>query len=111
MNPGSSPKGIISRHSTDKITDILRDRFPSWPPRSTLPSPIEPESFLVPADDGLWLDKDQRFSPILPKSYKYDPEEPISILEARSLNISFQDIELIPEREAFQGKRMVRPQR
>ncbi len=65
----------------------------------------------MPADDGLWLDKDQRFSPIVEKSYKHDPEEPISILEARSLNTSFQDIELIPEREVFQGKRTVRPQR
>jgi len=65
----------------------------------------------VPADDGLWLDKDQRFSPIVPKSYSHDPEEPISILEARSLDTSFHDIEFMPEREVFQGKRTVRPQR
>jgi hypothetical protein len=65
----------------------------------------------VPVDDGLWLDKDQRFPPIVPKSYKHDPEKPMSILEARSPNTSFQDIELIPEREDFQGKRTVRPQR
>jgi hypothetical protein len=51
-----------------------------------------------------------RLRTILPKSYEQDPEEPVSILEAWSPNIPFQDIELIPEREVFQGERATRPQ-
>ena len=43
----------------------------------------------MPSDDGFGLDKDQRFSPIVPESYKNDPEEPVSILKVLSLGISF----------------------
>ncbi len=74
----------------DKITNILGDRFPSWLPLSVFPSPVELEALLVPADDGLRFYGDQRISPVLPKSYKHYPEEPVSILEMRSLNTSSQ---------------------
>jgi hypothetical protein len=65
----------------------------------------------VPADDRFRFDENQWFSPIAPESCGHYPQEPVSILEARSLGISFQDIELMPERQVFQGKRTMRPQR
>ena len=61
--------------------------------------------------NGLWFYNDQRTSPVFPKSNERYPEKSISIFEARSLNTSFQDIQLIPEREVLQGKRTMRPQR
>lgn len=54
---------------------------------------------------GPWLDNDQWFSPIAPKSYKHSPEEPVSILEMRSLKTTFQDTELMPERERSNSMR------
>ncbi|MBI4831123.1 MAG: hypothetical protein HY801_06125 [Candidatus Lindowbacteria bacterium] len=65
----------------------------------------------MPPDDGFRPDEDERFSPIAPESCENNPEEPVSIPEMRSLGIPFQDIELMPEREGFQGKRTMRPQR
>jgi hypothetical protein len=53
----------------------------------------------VPADYGFGFEENQWFSPIAPESCEQDPQEPVSILEARSLGISFQDIELMPEME------------
>ena len=111
VNSRRTPKWIVSRHGADKLTDIIGNRPPSRPSRSTLPSPIQSESFLVPAYDGFGLNENQRFSPIVPESYKNDPEEPVSILETRSLGIPFQDIELMPEREVFQSQLAMRLQR
>jgi hypothetical protein len=65
----------------------------------------------VPADDGFGFEKNQWFSPIPPESREHDPDEPVSVFETWSLGISFQDIELMPQREVFQGKRTMRPQR
>jgi hypothetical protein len=65
----------------------------------------------VPSDDGFWLDEEQLISPILEKACEQNPEQPVTILDMRSLCISFQDFKLMSEREAFQGKCTMRPQR
>ena len=50
MNPGSSPEGIVPRHSYNEVTNILGNLLSPRPSGTTLPSPIPAESLLVPTD-------------------------------------------------------------
>jgi hypothetical protein len=50
------------------------------------------------------LDQCQRLSPIGQVSQQENPEGSISIRQAGLFGVSAQDIELMPEREVFQGQ-------
>ena len=65
----------------------------------------------MPPDDGLGLDQCQRLLPISPVSRQENPKGSISIREVGPFCVSFQDFELMPEREVFQGQYPAGPQR
>ena len=46
-------------HLLDEFYDLPRDAWPAWPSARD-PSPVSPESLVVPAEDRLWLDDEQR---------------------------------------------------
>ena len=64
----------------------------------------------MPPDNGLGLDNGQPISPVGPDSGQDDPKGPVSVRQAGPFRISFQDIELMPEREVFQDRRAMGPQ-
>jgi hypothetical protein len=50
-------------HYSNQIASFLRNSRTSGSPMTYFPSPIPPESLMMPADDGFRLDHDQRGTP------------------------------------------------
>ena len=82
VNPRGTPKGIMSGHLADEITDLGGNPAPTRPSRTAFPSPVEAKPSPVPPDDGLGLDDGQRMSPVGPDSGQYDPQRSIPIGQA-----------------------------
>jgi len=51
----------------------------------------------MPTDDRLGLDDDQRFAPASPDARQPDPEETISVLDRRTLPLSLENGQLLPQ--------------
>jgi hypothetical protein len=74
-----------------------------------LPGPPEPETLLVPGDDGLRLDEDQRRSPSGPDTRQHDPEPPVCLREPDSVRSgALQYVKLVPQGQDFKMKRRAR---
>ncbi len=102
MDPGRTPERVFEGHALDEVADLLRSPRPS--PNSALPSPIEPKSLAVPADDSLGLYDRERFTPVPQDAGKNDPEKAVAILEANTGSRALQDMELMAQSEVLEGE-------
>jgi len=59
--------------------------------------PEEPEDLAMPTDDRFGLDDDQRFAPASPDARQQDPEETICVLDRRTLPLSLENGQLLPQ--------------
>src|SRR5262249_17370230 len=59
-----APQRVLSTHSLNQLTEMVRNGWASWPPVMALPRPEQPEGVAMPRDDGVRLDDDQRRSPV-----------------------------------------------
>ena len=76
VNLGGSPTRILCREAQDQRPDLFGDSRPAAAgPRS--PTPVQPKTDPVPADDGLGLDDDQNIGPAGPEAADGGPEEPV----------------------------------
>ena len=60
VNARRAPEWILTTHSANQFSYVLRHRRP---PRSTatyLPGPEQTKALAVPSNDGVWFDDDQR---------------------------------------------------
>jgi len=53
----------------------------------------------MPADNGVWLDQDQRLSPCWPQPLQSDPKQSVGLGKLRLRMTSRQDRELLPQGE------------
>ena len=74
---------------------LTEDSWSASLPR--LPSPKQPETSPMPADDGLRLHQDELGSPILTEAPQHDPEQPVPRPEAGSLDTPPEDGKLLAE--------------
>ena len=51
----------------------------------------------MPAHDGVWLDDDERRAPVPPRVGEEHPKQSISIAEWRTLDGTFEHLELLTE--------------
>ena len=56
----------------------------------------------MPGYNGLGLDQPQRFLPSRPESTQDDPEGTVPIPESRSLDLAFEDQDLLTQGQVFQ---------
>jgi hypothetical protein len=56
----------------------------------------------MPPQHGVWLDDHQRRSPSAPHGGQQDPEDPVTVLEARRPAGASHGVELLPQREVLQ---------
>jgi hypothetical protein len=64
-------------HLKDELSDFVGDRWPAWPVRSALPTPVEAKTLPVPAEDGLRLNEDESATPSGPDLREVGPQESI----------------------------------
>jgi hypothetical protein len=64
-------------HLKDELSDLVGDRWPAWPVRSALPTPVEAKTLPVPAEDGLRLNEDESATPSGPDLREVGPQESI----------------------------------
>ncbi len=108
-NPRRTPGWILGDHGEDKFTQFFADAlsFHAIPaPRE--PRPIQLESCLVPAHDGLWMDENQCPLPSRPKPPQDDPKQFVRSGKPRLRMFLFQNDELLPKRQVLQQKIMSR---
>jgi hypothetical protein len=73
---GGSPTRILRRQAPDQRPEFFSSLLPTSA-RSGTPTPVQPKTRAVPADDGLGLDDDQDVGPTGPEVAEGRPEEPV----------------------------------
>lgn len=98
MNARSSPARVGETHLPNQIGDFRRYRRAIFA-TPTLPSPIEAKSLAMPGDDRLWLDQEQRRTPIVPQSGEPNPRDSIRPAKTQLVTAArtLQDQELVAE--------------
>ena len=76
MDPGRPLIGVLLRQAPDQLTNLLRD-LRSSAARPGAPTPVEPETSAVPADDGLRLYDDEDLIPARPTAAQAGPEKSV----------------------------------
>src|ERR1700678_1256966 len=100
MYPRRSPAGVLGNHPEDQIPNFLRN--PSPPCRLSDPGdqpPVETKACPVPPDHCLWRHQDQSFLPGEPELMSNDPEQFVEQIEPWPRMSTFQNGELLPQRE------------
>ena len=102
MDARSTPTRVGETHSPDEVSDFTRYRRTTCA-MATLPSPIQPESLSMPADDGFRLHDNQCGSPISPQPGKPNPEDAVSGIEAELMTTAgtLQNQELMTKGKDF----------
>jgi len=112
MNSRRTPSRILGNHTEDKFAQFFADAFSSSAvPMPREPCPIQLESCLVPANNGLRLDKDQGPFPFRPKPPHYHPEQFVWCGKARLRMPLLQYGELLPQCQVFQQQVSARTDR
>ena len=97
-----APTRVLFRHLADQSSNLLGDLRPTAA-RSGTPTPIQPKTRAVPADDGLGLDDDQDVGPMGPEAAEGRPEEPVEGVQGRPRPFAFEHGDLLSEGEDFEG--------
>ena len=105
MDARRAPCWILSNHSEDQLSNLLRYLFsPSWRPGFRNHLPIQAESGPVPPDDRFRGDDNEVLLPAKPNSPSNYPEGLIEETEDRPRTAPRQHSELLPKREIFQDE-------
>ena len=108
-DPRTAPGGIDSPHLTDELNQFpVFCRAPNS--RARLPSPKEPESCPVPADDGFGSEDQQSTFPTGPPSLEDDPDQPIPWAELGSVVVTVEHRNLVSQGQDLQGEIVVEPE-
>ena len=112
VNSRSPPCGVLRDHAEDEIAQLLTRGFPSHTDTfARVPVPIQPEPGPVPAQDGVWLDKEQGSSPSRPQSPQSNPKQSVGRRKSWLGMVPRQDCELLPQGKIFQKEEAARPNR
>ena len=102
MNPGRTPARVGCSHSLDQITDLTTDSRPSRSFGFEFPEKLETLS--VPADNGIRVDNDKRFTPRAPDSGKENPEKSIRHSNLRPPVRPFHHDQLLAKRQVLSSE-------
>src|SRR5512132_350911 len=94
-----SPGGILTRHTSDQVTNLQINPRASDTTSSGLPAPVALEALPMPLDNCLWLDDDQDGAPVAPQMRQDNPKQAISIMKPRSTRVASQDHQLLAQSE------------
>jgi len=105
MYPRRSPAWILGNHTVDQIPNLLRNSSPPcWLSDPRDQTPVETKACPMPPNHCLWGDHDQSFFPGGPELLGNNPEQFVEQIEPWPWMSTFQNGELLPQREIFQYK-------
>src|SRR5215471_1846393 len=108
-NARRPPQGIGAPHVPDEIAHFFgKGRTASLASLAQL-SPVIPEPFLLPGNDGARLHERQGLLPARPQARQPAPEEAISWPKLGTRNGVLIDSQLMPQGHVFEAQRLVRP--
>ena len=102
MNAWRTPGCIFSDHAEDEVAQFPAHAFSSRMGRLPRdPRPIQLESYPMPANDSLWLDKDQCPLPSRPYAPQHHPEQFVGNRNPRLRMSLLPNSELLPKSYVF----------
>src|SRR5262245_27589353 len=101
-NARRAPSRIRLPHILDQLADLSRDGRSSRLATLTEPSPMVPESFLLPSNDRARLDEREHLLPAGPQPREPDPEETVGRPQHWARAALFIDRELMTQGDEFQ---------
>mgnify|MGYP001817640798 CR=1 FL=1 len=102
--PRCTPAWFGLRHPSDELTDVRGNGWSTLSVPTAFPSPILPEAFSVPSDNGLGLDDREYLGPIRPDPGQENPKESVALFQMRTFDRTLQDSVLLPQCEILEGK-------
>jgi len=102
VNTRRAPGGILGNHTEDELAQFPARRLPAnliLPSRD--PSPVQPKSSFVPADNGIRLDEYQHPFPSRPQSPQQNPKQFVERRKSRLRMPLPQDRKLLPQSHIF----------
>jgi hypothetical protein len=95
---GAPPGRVLVDHAEDEFAQLFGDAFSSQTVAMLRkPRPVQLESRLMPTNNGLRLDEDQRLLPFRPKPPQDNPKQFVRGCKSRLGMSPFQDGELLPK--------------
>ena len=102
MDLGGAPVRILLRQSSDQPLDLIGDVRSAASPAGS-PTPIQPETGTVPADDRLGFNDDEDVLPARPHAPQRRPEETVQAVQSRPRSLALEHGNLLSQGEDFEG--------
>ena len=102
MNLGRSPARVVLRQAPDEHTNLFTN-LRSAAARPRAPTPVEPKTSAVPADDGRGFDDDEDVGPARPPTAQDRPKEPVQRIQDWPRPFAFEHGDLLSESQNFEG--------
>lgn len=100
LNPQSAPRRVFLGNAADQFADFGVDfRSAVLVPR--FPSPVEPKTAAMPANDCFRITNHEAGSPIRPEPRQPDPENPVALPQSRAFHRTLEDDNLLSQRQVF----------
>src|SRR5215813_6379805 len=100
---GAPQVGILGNHMENQVPDLLRNPLSAGVlPHPGDHPPVQPKAVSVPADHGLWGDKDERLLPAGPEPASGNPEKFVQHVELGPGLPAFQHRELLPKSQVLE---------
>jgi hypothetical protein len=96
-----APVRVFFCHAANQTADFIGDLWPAAAPAGP-PTPVQPKTRAMPADDGLGLDDDEDIGPTRPNVSQSCPEQPVDTVQRRPRPSGFENGNLLPEGEDLQ---------
>jgi hypothetical protein len=100
LNAWAAPRGVGLPHLPYQRDEVAVEGGSSIA-YARFPTPEEAKAKAMPSDHGLGLEEDQGVWPLWPEAPKANPKEPVGGAEFRFARLSFEDCELMSERQVF----------
>jgi len=101
--PRCAPTWVGLGHPPDEPTDVRGNGWSTLSVPTAFPSPIHPEAFSVPSDNGLGLDDREHLGPVRPDPGQQNPKESVALFQMRTFDRTLQDRDLLPQGKILKG--------
>lgn len=93
MDPGRTPRHVLTLHSTDQRSQFGIDDGTAS--SATFPSPVSTKSLPMPSNDGVWMYCNYAIAPIGDKPREGNPEQTIGPVRTSAFHGALQHDDLL----------------
>jgi len=100
--PRSAPERIGGNHVSYQLANFQTHARPAWSFRLRQLPPISFETSALPGNNCFWPDDHKSRSPVIPDCPERYPKQPVPPKQPRTLDVSFEDSQLLAKACIFQ---------